>query len=106
MNAAELFQAAIRLLAQEGLLDIAVVVTRRDSKLSDVLWWSTGVLRKELKRKLHAGGIPEAFLKVTNNGDGRWKATVVVLEGVDEKHGQVLLWNFGRKHKRWEQQLH
>ena len=75
--------------------------------MSDVLWWSTGVLRKELKHRLRRGGIPEAFLKVADNGgDGRWKMTAQVLDGVDEKRGQVLLWNFGRKHKRWEQQLH
>jgi hypothetical protein len=55
---------------------------------------------------LRRGGVAEGYMKVANNGDGRWKMTVEVLEGVDEKRGQVLLWNFGRKHKRWESQLH
>jgi hypothetical protein len=102
VNAAELYEMAITLRERESLLDIAVVVTT--GRRSHLLWLSRGDVKHKAKKLLRKG-VAEAFLKIHSNGDGKWRAEAEALPGVDPKRAQVLLWNYGRKHYRWENGL-
>jgi hypothetical protein len=104
VNTAEIFAEAVKLRDAENLLDVGIAVTR--GRYTDILWLSRGTMKRQLKKLLRRGGIAEAFFLVRNNGDGRWIASAQALPGIDPKRAQVLIWNFGRKHHRWQERLH